>query len=274
GKISTPRITGHLAVSNFAAEGRRFDLLAADLSASPSGAAANNGTLEHGALQAKFSGSIGMRDWKPGDRQPVTANVDMNNASVQDILALAGQKDMPVTGRLTASAHISGTLGDPRGNVAVDVVNGTAYDEYFDRLTMRANLTQQLVDIPTLQLTAGSARIDANAAYQHPADALDRGTLRVHVASNQFTLDQFKNVKDQAPGLGGQAQILADGTASIEPVGGKTDINLTTLNANISARGLHRDNQKLGDLTATAETAGTNLNFQVNSDFAGSTIRV
>ena len=34
------------------------------------------------------------------------------------------------------------------------------------------------------------------------------------------------------------------------------------------------EGQKLGDLTATAQTAGTDLNFQVNSDFAGSTIRV
>ena len=51
-------------------------------------------------------------------------------------------------------------------------------------------------------------------------------------------------------------------------------MNLTSLNANITARGMYMDQQKLGDLTATAQTAGTNLNFQVNSDFAGSTIRV
>jgi translocation and assembly module TamB len=274
GKLSAPRVSGHLEVMNFAAQGRPFHLLAADLSGSQAGAAVNSGTLQQGALQATFSGSVGLKNWKPEDRQPVTANVDIRDAGVQDILALAEQKDTPVTGRLTAAARIAGTVGDPRGNVAVDVVNGTAYEDRFDRLTVRANLTQQLVDVPTLQLTAGAARIDATAAFQHPRDALDRGTLRVHVASNQFNLDQFKNVNEQAPGLGGMAQILADATASLAPVAGKTDVNLTSLNANLTARGLYMDKQKLGDVTATAQTVGTNVNFQVNSDFAGSTIRV
>ena len=67
----------------------------------------------------------------------------------------------------------------------------------------------------------------------------------------------FANVNEQAPGLGGQAQILADATASMAPVAGKQEVNLTNLNANITARGLYMDAQKLGDLTATAQTAGT-----------------
>ena len=70
------------------------------------------------------------------------------------------------------------------------------------------------MDVPTLQLTPAPRGSTRNAAYQHAADSLERGTLRVHVASNQFTLDQFRNVNEQAPGLGGLAQILADATAS------------------------------------------------------------
>jgi translocation and assembly module TamB len=274
GRLGAPHIAGHVALTNFAAEGRPFNVLAADLTASPAGAAVANGTLARGDLQAQFAGSLGLRNWSPDNRLPVTANVGIQNAGVQDLLALAGQKDTPVTGTLAATAQINGTLGDPRGNVVIDVVNGTAYEDHFDKLILRANLTKQLVDVPTLQLTAGAARIDANAAYQHPADTLESGTLRVHVASNQFNLDQFRNVKQQAPGLGGQAQILADATASLAPAVGGEQINLTSLNANVSARGLYMEGQKLGDLTATAATAGTDLNFEVNSDFAGSTIRV
>ena len=52
--------------------------------------------------------------------KPSTANLDIRNAGVQDLLALAGQKDTPVTGTLTATAQISGTLGDPRGTVSAD----------------------------------------------------------------------------------------------------------------------------------------------------------
>jgi translocation and assembly module TamB len=273
GKLSAPQIAGHVAVANFAAEGRPFNLLAADVSASPAEAAVKNGTLSRGQLQARFAASVGLRNWKPEDRGPLTANLAIQNADVQDLLALAGQQE-PVTGTLAASAQIAGTLGNPRGNAAIDIANGSAYQEHFDRLTMRANLSNQLIDVTTLQVAAGSARIDANASYQHAADSLQRGNLRVHLASNQFQLAQFHNVTEQAQGLDGQAQIQADATATVGPVAGQTEVNLTSLNANIAARGLERQGKKLGDLTATAQTSGNTVNYRVNSDFAGSTIRV
>ena len=138
----------------------------------------------------------------------------------EDLLALAGQKDTPVTGRLTATAQISGTLGDPRGNVVVDMVNGTAYDDRFDHLAVRANLTQQLVDVPTLSTDRRFRAHRRQCLLPARRRSLQRGNLRVHVASNQFALDQFKNVNEQAPGLGGRTQILADGTASVAPVAG------------------------------------------------------
>jgi translocation and assembly module TamB len=274
GTLSAPQIAGHLAVANFHAEDRQFDLLAADLRASPSGAAVSNGSLVRGPLQAQFAGTVGLDHWKPEQREPLTATLNIQNADVRDVLALAGQPSVALTGTLSASAQISGTIGSPRGNVTADIVNGTIEQDRFDHLMARATLSNQLIDVPTLEFTAGNARINANASYQYAANDIKRGALRAHVASNQVSLAQFRTLTSRRPGLGGTVQLNADATASVEPVGGSTEVTLTSLNGNVSARGLQMEGKNLGDLTASTQTSGTNLNYQVNSDFAGSTIRV
>ncbi|HEY2015044.1 MAG TPA: translocation/assembly module TamB domain-containing protein [Bryobacteraceae bacterium] len=274
GSISAPKITAQAGVTNFAAEGRSFDRFSADLAASKSGAAVSNGTLARGALQAQFSGTVGLRDWKPQPALPLRADATVRNADVQDVLALAGQADVPVTGALTVDAHIDGTVGSPRGNADLTVANGTAEGEHFDSLVAHANMTDTAIDIPTLHWTAGPSRIDATANFQHPVNDLTRGSLRAHVASNQVQIAQFQSLVKDRPGLQGTLSLNGDAAATMQPAGASTDFELTSLNANISARSLQMEGKKLGDLTATATSSGSNIQYNVNSDFAGSTIRV
>jgi hypothetical protein len=149
-------------------------------------------------MQTQFAASVGLRNWKAESWEPLAADASIQNADVRDILALAGQKDAQASGTLTASAHITGTVGDPRGNLALDAVNATAYNEHVDQLTARAVLTNRSIDLSTFRVTAGTARLDANASYQHPQGDLHRGVIRAHVAGNQMSLDQFPRPADAA----------------------------------------------------------------------------
>src|SRR5262249_4315458 len=110
GKLASPRIAGRLAVTKIAGEQRAFDQLTADLTASPSGAQVRNGLLTRGPLRADFAASVGMRNWSAGRREPLTANAAIRDGDLADIIALAGQKDTPVSGCLNASARITGTI--------------------------------------------------------------------------------------------------------------------------------------------------------------------
>jgi translocation and assembly module TamB len=274
GKLEAPGLAGHLTLTNFVVEDRQFTLLAADVEASPSGAAIRNGKLARAAMQTQFTASVGLRNWKAESWAPLAADASIQNADVRDILALAGQKDAQASGNLTASVHITGTVGDPRGSIALDAVNATAYNEHVDQLTARAALTNRSIDLSAFRVTAGSARLDASGAYQHPQGDLHRGVIRAHVAGNQMSLDQFHVPQMQRANLSGTVSVLADATADVRPVAGKDEIQITSLNGNVTASGLAIQGKKLGDLTATAQTSGANLDYRLNSDFAGSTIRV
>src|ERR1017187_7202690 len=200
----------------------------------------------------------------------VRADVTVHNADVQDVLALAGQSSsVPVTGALTLDAHVSGTLGDPLGNADVTVVNGTIEGGRFDSLAAHAVMTQGSVDVSSLAFVAGPSRIDASGSYRHALNDLQHGTFRAHVASNQVQLAQFQRLVKDRPGLRGALTLNADATGQVA-----ADVQLTTLNANLAVRGLEMEGKRLGDLTAIAATEGQAIQYSVNSDFAGSTIKV
>ena len=178
------RIAGHVAATKFTVEQRAFDQLTADLTASPSGAQVQNGLLTRGTLRADFAASVGMRNWSAGPREPLTANAAIRDGDLADIVALAGQKDVPVSGGLNASARISGTIGNPQGDAKITVVNGSAYEEPFDRFDAQVNLSDQLVTLSPVVLTKGASKIDLNGTFRHPRDSFDTGQVQLHVASN------------------------------------------------------------------------------------------
>ena len=274
GSLSAPRIAAQAAMTGFSADDRSFDRLAADLAASPSGATVSNAVLSRGPLQANFSGSVGLHNWKPEPAGALRADATVRNADVQDVLALAGKSGVAATGALTVDAHVNGTVGSPRGSADLTVAKGTIQDEPFGRLSAHADMTGTAITVPTLQWTAGPSRIDANAAYQHPVNDLQRGSLRAHVASNQVQIARFQSLVKDRPGLAGTLSFNADAAANVAPASSGTDIELTSLAANLSARGLRMENRNLGDLTATANSSGKQVQYNLNSDFAGSTIHV
>ena len=199
GRLESPSIAAHASITNFAVEQRRFDQFAADLTASSSGAVLRNASLTRKSLQAQFAGSVGLHDWSALPSDPIALTATVRNADLADVLALAGEAQISATGALEADARISGTVGNPLGNANFTVVNGTVYQEPFDRLQTTVNFSDQRVELPSLQLTAGPARIDGRGSFTHPRDSFGTGSITFHVASNDVQLSQFQTLRKERP---------------------------------------------------------------------------
>lgn len=274
GSLSAPHVSGQIAVTHFAVSGRAFSRFTAGLEASPSGAAVKNAVLSRGRLQAQFSAAAGLRNWKPENYEPLQADLTMGNADLSDVLALAGQSSFPAQGALNASAHIHGTIGSPAGSADLSVDHGSLEGEPFDSFALHAALDQTSIDVPTFRMVAGPSRLDATANYRHAVNNLQSGTLTAHVGSSQVQLARFQSLVKARPGLHGLLNLDARVTATVAPAAGGAQLQLTALNANFAARGLEMQNKSLGDFSATAATAGSTVNYKVDSNFAGSTIQV
>ncbi|HLJ15485.1 MAG TPA: translocation/assembly module TamB domain-containing protein [Bryobacteraceae bacterium] len=273
GPLKTPQISSHLSVTGFEIEHRPFDRLAADLTASPSGASLQNGALTRKTLQANFSGSIGLHDWSTGPRQPLQATATIHNGDLADILALAGESSLRARGSLSASARISGTMGNPQGTVDLSVANGAVEGEPLDRLQLSAAVSDQLVNLRSVELAAPAGRIDMHGTFTHPRDSFTQGRVYFHAASNQIQLSKFETLQQQRPGLAGAVSLDADISGDLRAAGATRKFAPSNINADFKAIGIRDQAQNYGDLTATVRTNSSQVNAHVDSDFVGSTIQ-
>src|SRR5262249_7086357 len=145
GSLTSPRIKGNLAVNGFSFEGRQFDSLAADLSASSSGASVANGALHRNAMQAQFAASVGMWNWKITPKNQLSAEASIHNGDLADIMAMAGQPSAEYSGALNLDAHVAGAVGNPSGSANVVVVNGSLQGEPFDRVQTQVKMADRLI---------------------------------------------------------------------------------------------------------------------------------
>src|SRR5207248_8903721 len=217
---------------------------------------------------------IGLYKWSPLPHSQVAANVSMRNGDIADLLSFAGEGGIPATGKLTADVHINGTYGNPLGGATLELLNGSVYEQPIDRLYAAVNLSDQVITLPTLELAAAGARINANGTFQHPPDTFTVGRAQFHIGTSNVQLGNFQALTRRSPGVAGMIQLNADAAADVREVNKQSEVMLSNINADLSARGLHVQNQSAGDLTATARTVNGTVNYNLNSDFAGSNVRV
>ena len=278
GKLASPRVEGHLAGRNFVYQQQTIDLLDADLTAQSTGATVSRGALAYKMLRASFNGSVGLKNWKPENYEPLTASLAVQNASLTDLLILAGQKSVPVTGTLNTTAKVGGTLGNPQATADLTVLNGSAYEEPFDRITGTLNYLNGGTQAGNFQIRAGTRQVDLKATYNHAPNDFLAGKLQFDASSNRMALNQFVNMRKLQPGVNGVVELKAQGNAVISQVKGPqnttaTKIDVGNLNANINATAMVLDGRALGDAALTATTQGQILKAHLESNLAQSTIR-
>ena len=274
GPLQSPAIAAHVEADRFTVEQRPFDKLSADLSVSSSGAAVANASLMRQSLQAQFSASIGLRQWSAENDSPVTLALNMRNGDIADVLALAGESNISGRGAVDLSARLNGTLGSPQGSVHLAAANGAVYDQPFDKAEMNADLAGQTIRLDSLEVTAQAAHLQASGTYSHTRDSLFTGSARLQLTETGLQLSQVVALDQRHPGMSGSVQLSADVLGDVRQVSGETGFTLTNVRGDLQARGLRDKRQNYGDLTARAETAGSTVNFNLDSDLSGAAIKI
>lgn len=275
GRLTSPEITGQLAIDHFAVEGRQFDSLTGDVAASSSRAAISNATLQRATMLTQFDGSVGLQNWNATQTQPLSVAASIHNGDLADVFALAGTSPAGYSGALSANVDISGTIANPRGAANLTVSNGTLDGQPFDRLQAQVNLADQLVTVPSAEVTAGPSAIHLTADFHHLRDHFDRGQIHAHVDTTQLDLARLRMVQNWRPDSAGILQGNADITGDLQANrSGAAEFVPTNVTADASGRGLRIEGQNYGDFTGAARANGRTVTYTVNSDFAGSQIRV
>lgn len=268
GDLANPRIAGHATIQNVVYQGQKIDSAAGDFTATKTAASVTNTAVAWGDLRARVTGSIGLSDWKPVSTSTVNASVQVTNGDAGKLLALAGEKNVPLTGALNATAQIAGTLGDPHGTADLRLARGQIYDEPYDTVTGRAQYLNGGVQALTATVDAGRKRLTFTGRFEHAPENFFAGKLTFNVSSNTMALNQIAFVRRREPDIKGTAQLKADGALEIT----RTTVSVQDLNADLNATGLGQGARNFGNLHFSAETKNDVMTAHLDSNAAQAAI--
>ena len=274
GNLAKPNISAHLAATRFAVEQQPFDALALNVRASPAAASLENGRLSGQGINASFDGLAGLFNWELRPRSAISANLTLRNGDLAQVATLAGAKELQASGQLTSEVHIRGTYGDPLGTATVQAANGSVADQPFSKLLANVSLTDRLITLSQLELDAAGGQITGTASFQHPADSFTAGHGQIQLASKDLELAQIQAIAKENAGISGLISLNVSGGVDVKQIGGKSNVSVSSANANLSTRNLRVQKQAAGDIAAVVNTSNGSLHYNLDSNFAGSTVEV
>ncbi len=258
GDVRSPQIAGRATARNI-----RYDkYLAANANAtivlSPTRLDVSGLTAEVERAAIEGSGSLILADWKPVETAPLTARLTARNVNFKLIPA-----DLPAVGFVNGSATISGTLQSPDVAATIDVPKPIVRGEVFDYLRATARLRGKELTVSAFEIARGPARLTGSAR------ALDEGPFSANVTLAGLSLLDWKDVRDQAPGLAG----LLRGTAQISGVLRNREPQLSGLTVDATLGQLTLNKKPIGDVSLQGKSQAGNFAFNALGKLRNTEIR-
>ena len=251
GPLADPRISGKAEVGRFTFRGHRFDRLTADVDAGQSSANFRTLTLTQDKMRIEGQGRVGLHKWQVEDASNISGLLSITGADVQTLAQETGtQLPAPITGGLSGTVRVSGSLDSPLASGTIEAANVSAYGEHADSFRGDVTISATAIEVSDGNIISGPARIAISGAYNHTARDWKDGALRFDISTTRLTLAQIKHVHDLESGLGGDVSIKANGAAKV--VNGVID--LTSLTGQLSLHNAVLDGHPYGDLDLNAST--------------------
>ncbi|HVJ07776.1 MAG TPA: translocation/assembly module TamB domain-containing protein [Acidisarcina sp.] len=222
-------------------------------------------TIARGHTVVHATGSIRPHRLSPhhvnfDEQSAINATLGVQDADVTDVLAIAGQQQVPVTGKLTMDVHAGGTLNNLNGGGHLSVKGGEIYEEPYRSLNADLGFAGRELAIRKLTFSQNGGTITGDAAYD-----LGSKRFRADAKGQGFELSHFRRIQRQNLGLTGKLTFEAHGSGAIDN---------PTIHANAHLADVLLDNQKLGTLDADAHAEHGSLFYTANSQLAGAQMRI
>lgn len=200
------------------------------------------------------------------------ADASIQHLAIGKTLELADVNSIPVTGTLSATAHVAGTMQAPSANLKFALTQADVYQQPINSLSGNMQYSPTRVTIPAIALDTPAGALNLSAEFSHPANDFHTGSLSMKVNTTPIKLARIEKLASTRQGIGGTVRLAADLAASFHEQNGTRAVRVSSIDANASASGLQLDGHELGGATLTARTVGHHLTFALGSDLAQSEI--
>jgi len=207
----------------------------------------------------KLSGRKGVASYAWDNDTAVHASVKLANASVADVLQMAGQQEkIPVAGTIALNATMEGTFANPEVQGKVSLSKGVAYGEPYDSAAATLAIHGQDFEASQVALSLHGMKITGNGAYD-----LASKRLHGHLEGANLVLSKFQTFAKARPDLDGTLTVSADANGTVEQPG---------LKATMKLAGVAISGKPLGDVSADVHSENDLLLYTAQSTLIGAKV--
>ena len=233
----------------------QWDDLELDAEYSPAVISVSNLSLTKAKTEIHASGQLHAAHGRRGkllynDSSLLNANAHITNASVTDLLSIAGES-LPVTGTVNLNAHAGGSLNALSGGGHVSVAGGEIYGEAYKSLNTDLKFAGKTVGVTNLVFVEDGGQMTGDADYNIQAKS-----FTADAQSNGFDLSHIQRLQSPKAQVGGglSFDLHASGTTAAPQINGKIALAKLTLNG-----------QAAGDVNADLHTTGNTVYLNANA---------
>ncbi|HEX5235145.1 MAG TPA: translocation/assembly module TamB domain-containing protein [Silvibacterium sp.] len=193
------------------------------------------------------------------NRSAIRANASIQNAAVQDLLAIAGEK-LPVSGMLNLTAHANGTMDNLNGGGHLSLQGGTAYGEAYKSLNTDVRFAGREIQASNLVFLEDGGKVTGSGGYN-----LNSQSFNFTAQGSGFDFAHIKRLQSAKYTLGGALAFEAHGSGTLKSPSLQANLHLTRLNI---------DNAAGGFVNAELHTRGQILLMNVNANIANAQLEI
>lgn len=189
------KFSGAVSADEFLLRGQHWKQVRADVELTPNGLRLRRGRLDDDDGFAEFSLTADFSPLAIASFGPEllagklvsesTGTLKLHDLSVAKLLKLSGH-DEPITGKLRGELDFSGPAAQLRGSARLEILNGSAWGENFDRLSASVRLGATEIRFESVELARKRGRLRLDAVLGR-----NDGSFRFKAGGNNWYLEEL-----------------------------------------------------------------------------------
>jgi len=262
GTARDPLAAGQLRATNAVYEKSKFDSVTAALIASPGKLTLTRVTAAQGAANVSGTATVTLADWRANQSSTIDARVDARGVNLSTVREQIGIEER-IDGLVNASIRLTGSVGDPRGDIDADWFRPAWRGETIDRLRFKAAYDGSRVNVSEFEATRGAAKLNGKGFYvRNGAATIDFALAGLDLA----TVPQVQSIRS-----GVRAAVQASGRVTAQLAGKEWQVRAAEARGGLS--NIVIDGESFGDLRLNATTRANDLSVAIDGTLAGAAIR-
>jgi translocation and assembly module TamB len=255
----------HVGLAEF--EGHAFDRFEGHLETTKTFVKLERALLSRGNMQVSGDARVTARQGKFEDGA-LSGSLALRGFVLEEVLKEA-KISAPISGMLTGSVKLAGTVQDPQGSGDFDIRQPVVERQSFDRLRASVRMSPGLVELTAGEADWAPARVLFSGALAHSAQNWQTGDLRVQLTAQDIALDRLQALQKFKPPLAGVLQGTLEAAVHVQD----SSVTVSSANGKFSAANLTVDKQPVGSISLTAQTRNDNVELSLSGKMRESNIQ-